>query len=148
MPLALRKQAAVARADGNQEQGKGEGVQRLAGGHSRFMTVPRAAIPNCTLNVQLEGMSRKRDNRKKTTRFWQGCRVWPTTTRQGEPMSDTPDTRPVPSMKRLEASALQLIGERILSRGGKMPSEKALAMTVQALAAKAHRELTAQQKGE
>ena len=54
---------------------------------------------------------------------------------------------PVPSMQALEASALQLLQERILSMGGKMPSPKALAMTVQALAAKAHRELTAQQKG-
>ena len=66
----------------------------------------------------------------------------------GEAMTDRPDARPVPSMKALEASALQLIEERILSKGGRMPSDKALAMTVQALAAKAHRELTAQQKGE
>lgn len=63
-------------------------------------------------------------------------------------MSDTPDTRPVPSMKALEASALKLLIDRVLSKGGKMPSEKAVLMTAKALAAKAHRELTAQQKGE
>jgi hypothetical protein len=38
MPLTLRKQAAVARADGNQGHGKGEGVQRLASRRSGFMT--------------------------------------------------------------------------------------------------------------
>lgn len=58
MPLALRKQAAVARADGNQGHGKGEAVQRLAGRHSS----PCKRLPMLAL-------TRKMDNRKKNTRF-------------------------------------------------------------------------------
>lgn len=38
MPLALRKKAAVALADGNQGHGKGEAAQRRADRHNGFMT--------------------------------------------------------------------------------------------------------------
>lgn len=58
MLLTLRKQAAVARADGRQWHGKGKAAQRRAGRHSS----PCERLPMLAL-------TRKMDNRKKTTRF-------------------------------------------------------------------------------
>lgn len=63
-------------------------------------------------------------------------------------MSDTPDTRPVPPMKRLEAAALEQIAKMLEKDGGKMPSMEAVEIAAKMMAAKAHRELTAQQKAE
>ena len=55
-------------------------------------------------------------------------------------MTDEP--KPVPSLKQLEASARKLLNERVLNKGDKMPSEKAVDMAVKAMASKAHRELS------
>jgi hypothetical protein len=63
-------------------------------------------------------------------------------------MNDSPDTPPVPSMKRLEAAALAEIAKMLEKDGGKMPSMEAVEVAAKMMAAKAHRKLTAQQKGE
>lgn len=63
-------------------------------------------------------------------------------------MNDSPDTRPVPSMKRLEAAALGQLAKMLEKDGGKKPSLEAVEIAAKMMAAKAHRELTAQQKGE
>ena len=55
----------------------------------------------------------------------------------------TTETKPAPSLKQLEASARKLLNERVLSKGGKMPSEKAVEMAVKAMANKAQREAKA-----
>lgn len=52
----------------------------------------------------------------------------------------TTDKKPIPSLMQLEASALRLISERILSKGGKMPSEKVVRMAAKAMASRAMRE--------
>jgi hypothetical protein len=62
-------------------------------------------------------------------------------------MTDSPDTRPVPSMKALEAAAIKRLTEMLKNDPGKIPSEEAMLMAAKLMAAKAHRELTAQQKG-
>lgn len=66
----------------------------------------------------------------------------------GEAMTDSPDTRPVPSMKALEAAAIKRLTEMLKNDPGKMPSMEAVELAAKVMAAKAHRELTAQQKGE
>lgn len=66
----------------------------------------------------------------------------------GEAMTDSPDTRPIPSMKALEAAALGEIAKMLKDDPGKMPSMEAVELAAKVMAAKAHRELTAQQKGE
>lgn len=63
-------------------------------------------------------------------------------------MNDSPDTRPVPSMKRLEAAALGEIAKMLEKDGGKMPSMEAVEIAAKMMAAKAHRELTARQNKE
>lgn len=55
-------------------------------------------------------------------------------------MTDEP--KPVLSLKQLEESARKLLSERVLSKGGKMPSEKAVDMAAKAMASKANRELS------
>ena len=60
-------------------------------------------------------------------------------------MNDSPDKRPVPSMKRLEAAALEEIAKMLEKDEGKMPSMEAVELAAKLMAAKAHRELIAQQ---
>ena len=60
-----------------------------------------------------------------------------------EPIMTT-ETKPVPSLQQLEASTRQLVRERMLSKGGQMPSEKVVEMGVKALALKTHQELSQQ----
>lgn len=50
------------------------------------------------------------------------------------------------TMKQLEASALKLLAERVLSEGGKMPSEQAVLMAARAMASRAMREIEISQQ--
>jgi hypothetical protein len=51
-------------------------------------------------------------------------------------------------MKALEAAALGQITKMLEKEGGKMPSMEAVEIAAKMMAAKAHRELMAQQKGD
>jgi hypothetical protein len=63
-------------------------------------------------------------------------------------MNDSPDTRPVPAMKGLEAAALGETAKMLEKDGGKMPSMEAVELAARMMAAKVHRELNAQQSQE
>lgn len=58
-----------------------------------------------------------------------------------KPMKTT-EHKPVPSLKQIEAVARKLVDERILRKGGQMPSEKAVDVFVKAMAMKAKRQST------
>jgi hypothetical protein len=59
--------------------------------------------------------------------------------------TDERRTRPTAARAIHASTGSQLI-DRVLSKGGKMPSEKAVFMAAKAIATKTHRELWAQQK--
>lgn len=60
-------------------------------------------------------------------------------------MNDSNNPQPVPSMQALEAAAIKKLTEMLKNDPGKMPSEEAVLAAARMMAAKAHRELTAQQ---
>ena len=51
-------------------------------------------------------------------------------------------------MQSLEAAAIKKLTEMLKADKGQMPSEEAVLTAAKMMAAKAHRELTARQKGE
>jgi hypothetical protein len=66
----------------------------------------------------------------------------------GLTMTVFPDSRPVPSMQALEAAAIKKLTEMLKADKGQMPSEEAVLTAAKVMAAKAHREMTAQQNSE
>jgi len=61
-------------------------------------------------------------------------------------LTDSPNIRSVPSLQALEAAAIKQLTAMVSADNGKKPSEQAVLIAAKAMAAKAHRELSAQQK--